>query len=63
MAKHAEPDLFPRTYFLERATDLGVQPPFSTLATNLAGQAGTTTYRDTNAVNPGLFFYRVGVQQ
>lgn len=52
-----------RTYFLERATDLGVQPPFSLLTSNIVGQAGTTSYTDTNAFGPGPFFYRVGVQQ
>jgi parallel beta-helix repeat protein len=52
-----------RTYFLERATNLRAQPPFSTLATNLTGQPVTTSYADTNAVGPGPFFYRVGVQQ
>jgi hypothetical protein len=51
------------TYFLERATNLRAQPPFSTLATNIAGQVGTTTYTDTNAVGNGPFFYRVGAQQ
>jgi hypothetical protein len=52
-----------QTYFLERATNLMKQPPFSTLATNIAGQVGTTTYTDTNAVGNGPFFYRVGAQQ
>ena len=51
------------TYFLERATNLTAQPPFSKLVTNIVGQAGTTTFTDTNAVGPGPFFYRVGVQQ
>ncbi|MDW7979154.1 MAG: choice-of-anchor Q domain-containing protein [Verrucomicrobiales bacterium] len=52
-----------RTYFLERSTNLGAQPRFHTLATNIAGQTPTTSYPDTNAVGPGPFFYRVGVQQ
>jgi hypothetical protein len=52
-----------RTYFLERVTNLGAAPPFSLLASNLVGQAGTTSYTDTNAVGPGPLFYRVGVQQ
>ena len=52
-----------RTYFLERATNLGAATPFSLLTSNLVGQAGTTSYTDTNAVGPGPFFYRVGVQQ
>lgn len=51
-----------RTYFLERATDLAAQPPFSNLASNIAGQSGTTSYMDTNAVGSGPFFYRVGVR-
>ena len=51
-----------RTYFLERATDLGATPPFSLLASNLVGQVGTTSFTDTNATGPGPFFYRVGVQ-
>ena len=51
-----------RNYFLERGTDLAAQPPFSTLATDIIGQAGTTTFTDTNAVGPGPFFYRVDVQ-
>jgi hypothetical protein len=51
-----------RTYFLERASSLGAAPSFSLLTSNLVGQAGTTSYNDTNAVGPGPFFYRVGVQ-
>jgi len=52
-----------RAYFLERGTNFGEQPAFSTLATNLAGQFGTTIYTDTNAADSRLFYYRVGVQE
>src|SRR5207244_3054340 len=51
-----------RSYFLERGTNLSVAPSFSLLATNLAGQLGTTSYTDTNAVGSRFFYYRVGVQ-
>ena len=51
-----------RNYFLERATNLGAAPLFSLLVNNLTGQTGTTSFTDTNAVGPGPFFYRVGVQ-
>jgi hypothetical protein len=49
-------------YYLQRATNLTVQPSFQPLATNLPGQAGTSSYTDTNAPAPGPYFYRVGVQ-
>ena len=52
-----------RSYFLERGTDLAAQPPFLLLKSNIVGQAGTTTFTDTNAVGVGPFFYRVGVQE
>jgi hypothetical protein len=51
-----------RSYVLERSTNLATPMLFTPLATNLVGQPGTTTYTDTNAVGPGPFFYRVGVQ-
>jgi hypothetical protein len=48
------------SYFLERSANLAA--PFTPLATNILGQAGTTTFTDTNAAGPGPFFYRVGVK-
>jgi hypothetical protein len=51
------------TYFVERATDLSGKAAFSTVASNIVGQSGATTYTDTDAVGPGPFFYRVGVQE
>jgi hypothetical protein len=50
-----------RTYYLQRSVDL-TQTAFSTIQDNIAGQAGTTAYMDTNAVGSDLFFYRIGVK-
>ncbi len=49
-------------YYVQRATDLSAQPAFQTIATNIPGQIGTTSYTDTNAPPPGPYYYRVGVQ-
>jgi hypothetical protein len=51
-----------RSYWLERATNLGGAPSFRTVATNIAGAAGTKTFTDISATNGGPYFYRVGVQ-
>ena len=57
-----------RSYWLERATNLALSDepptlqPFSGIASNLAGQLGTTSYTDATATNSGPFFYRVGIQ-
>jgi len=47
-------------YFLERSASLAA--PFMLLATNILGQAGATSYADTNAAGKGPSFYRVGIR-
>ena len=51
-----------RTYWLERATNLGFVPPFRIVATNISGVTETRTFVDTSATNGGPYFYRVGVK-
>jgi hypothetical protein len=48
-------------YFLEHGTSVTDSATFIPLATNIAGQAGMTSYLDHPAVGSGPFFYRVGV--
>lgn len=48
------------SYLLTRSASLA--SPFTLMATNITGQAGTTSYADTNATGAGPFYYRVGVQ-
>ncbi len=52
-----------RNYFLERRTTLEATSAFSTISSNIVGQAGTTSFTDANAIGTGPFLYRVGVQQ
>jgi predicted outer membrane repeat protein len=48
-------------YFLLCSTNLSASPCFRYVATNIIGQAGTTTYTDTSTTGAGPFVYRVGV--
>jgi hypothetical protein len=50
-----------RSYYLQRATDLGGTVDFTTVATNIVGLTNTTTCVDSNAVGSGPFFYRIGI--
>lgn len=50
-----------KMYVIDRASDLAAQSAFSTVASNIVGQVGTTSYTDTNATSNAAF-YRVGVQ-
>ena len=50
-----------RSYYLQRATDLGGVPDFITVATNLVGLTNSTTFIDSTTTGSGPFFYRVGI--
>jgi len=50
------------TYYLQSITNLGLQPAFSSIQSNIVGQASSTTFTDTNGTGAGPYFYRVGVQ-
>ncbi|MDB6017994.1 MAG: hypothetical protein JWR19_2483 [Pedosphaera sp.] len=50
-----------RSYWVERATNLGAVSPFQIIATNIPGVGGLQTYSDATASSGGPSFYRIGV--
>ena len=50
-----------KLYSVDRSTNLLAVPSFMCLASNIMGQADTTTYNDTNSAGLGSCFYRIGV--
>ncbi len=48
------------TYFVQRCSSPGAPLCFDTICSNLAGQSGTTTFRDALPTRGGAVFYRVG---
>ena len=51
-----------KPYTLERSLNLISAPSFTAIASNIIGEAESTTYMDTTAVRRGPYFYRVGVE-
>jgi hypothetical protein len=51
-----------KTYYLQAGANSGGQVIFSVVQSNIVGQAGTTSFTDTNAGKSGTVLYRVGVQ-
>jgi hypothetical protein len=52
-----------RRYIVEGSTNLALPASFGSVAANILGQPGTTTYTHTNAAGSTLRFYRVGVEE
>jgi hypothetical protein len=48
-----------RTYYLQSSTNL---PDFTSIQSNIVGQADSTSYTDITATNGGPYYYRVGIQ-
>jgi hypothetical protein len=49
-------------YYLQRGSNFSGAPSFSTIQSNILGQAGVTSFGDTDSPSAGAFYYRVGVQ-
>jgi hypothetical protein len=52
-----------RRYYLQGGTALGAHASFSTIQSNLVGQAGATSFTATSITNGFNYYYRAGIQQ
>jgi hypothetical protein len=51
------------SYSLQRSTNMGLMSSFATIRSNLVGAGNTISVLDSEAVNPGAYFYRVRVEE
>ena len=56
----SQPD---RLYAVDRTTNLVSNKIFVNLQSSISGRTGITSFKDTTAIGPGPYYYRVRLQQ
>ena len=52
-----------RLYAVDRTTNLVSNKIFVNLQSSISGRTGITSFKDTTAIGPGPYYYRVRLQQ